>query len=388
MYVCELDRPWHETPFMFQGFLLKTEEDIQQISQYCAGVWVDPARQDRSLSPSKPRAIMRRSSAYKNSKTFSEEASGAQKAHSAALGNVFNMIDAVRMGVAFSSEAAKDTVTQCVESIMRNPNAMMFMSQLKKQDDYTAEHCLNVAVLAIAFGRHLQFIEEELHNLGMCALLHDFGKIRIPNEILNKPSRLTNEEMRVMQQHTVHGRNLLASQKGIYHGVVDVAYSHHERIDGTGYPRKLPASGISEFSRIVSIVDAYDAMTSDRVYAPGMSSLDSIKILLKGRDKQFDGKLVQEFIKCIGVYPPGNLVELRNGIVAIVVETNYKHKRYPRIIAVRDVNKDPCKPTRIDLSLIESGKLNDGFQVVRTLRDGSYGVFKKEFRSSTEPLMA
>jgi len=298
------------------------------------------------------------------------------------MNTVNGLIESVRMGTAISSEDAKDVVSTCVASILRNPNAMLFVSQLKSRDGYTAEHCLNVAILAIAFGRHLQFLEDELENLGLCGLLHDFGKIKTPPEILNKPGRLDDREMRIMQSHTVHGRNLLAAQKGLFDGVVDVAYTHHERLDGNGYPRRLKANNISEFSRIISIVDAYDAMTSDRCYAEGKTSLDAMKILVKHRDTQFDGKLVQEFIKCMGIYPPGNIVELHNGIIAIVIEANYKYKRYPLVVAVRNANKEPCKPMRIDLAHIETGKLDTGFQIKTVIKDGTYGVYKADYSQS------
>src|SRR5690606_11347487 len=170
------------------------------------------------------------------------------------------LLDDARIGGVIDSESARVTVKECVGSILRNPDALLWMSRMRNEDEYTSEHCLNVCIVAIAFGRHLGFYEDELEKLGMCGLLHDVGKMRIPSEILNKPAELTAKEYRMIKAHPVHGRNLLMSSPGVDQSVIDVAYSHHERIDGEGYPRKLKAPDISEFARIIAIVDAYDAM--------------------------------------------------------------------------------------------------------------------------------
>jgi len=138
---------------------------------------------------------------------------------------------------------------------------MLWLSKIREESSYTSDHCLNVCVLAVAFGRHLGIEKNELEELGLCGLLHDIGKMRVPDEILNKPGRLSEKEFNLMKAHTVHGRNLLLSAKNVYAGAIDVAYNHHERIDGNGYPRKLDAAKISRFTRIISIVDVYDACT-------------------------------------------------------------------------------------------------------------------------------
>ena len=189
------------------------------------------------------------------------------------------MLDDIRLGGAIDTDQAKATVNDCVQSVIRNPDALMWMSKMRSEDEYTAEHCLNVCILAVAFGRQLGLGEEELTDLGMCGLLHDVGKMKVPPDVLNKPGPLTEKEMRMMMAHTVHGRNLLMSTQGIYSGVVDVAFSHHERMDGMGYPRRLPGHGMSKFSRIVAIVDAYDAMTADRCYQSARTSTEAMKIL-------------------------------------------------------------------------------------------------------------
>ena len=184
----------------------------------------------------------------------------------------------------------------------------------------------------------------------------------------------------MIKAHTVHGRNLLMSSPGIYHGAVDVAYSHHERIDGTGYPRKLKASGISDFARIIAIVDAYDAMTADRCYSRSIPSTDALKNIFKDRGTHFDERLALEFMKCVGLYPPGSLVELVNGSVGIVLETNHRYRHLPRVIVVHDQHGKLEKEQVLNLAEIEQGNLDKSFLVKRALRDGSHDVFVRDYK--------
>lgn len=216
----------------------------------------------------------------------------------------------------------------------------------------------------------------------MCGLLHDVGKMRIPTAVLNKAEALTDKEFNMIKAHTVHGRNLLMSSPGIYHGAIDVAYSHHERIDGTGYPRKLPASGISEFSRIIALVDAYDAMTADRCYSRAIPSTDALKNIYKDRGKHFDDYLALEFIKCVGLYPPGSIVELVNGMVGIVLETDRRYRHLPKILVVHDIHTPIDKERVINLNQIEQGTLDKSFLIRRALCDGSYGVSIKRYKEN------
>jgi len=263
---------------------------------------------------------------------------------------------------------------------LRNPDALLWMSKMRDKDEYTSEHSLNVCVLAIAFGRHLGMEEEALQKLGLCGLLHDVGKMRVKTEVLNKPDKLTDKEFTMIKAHTVHGRNLLMSTSGLPNIVVDVAYSHHEKVDGTGYPRKLKASGIADFARIIALVDAFDAMTAERCYSVAISSTDALKIIFKDRGSHFDERLALEFIKAIGLYPPGSIVELINGTVALVLATNYRYRHLPKIIQILDENKQPLKQKIINLVEADSGELDKGFLINRVVPDGTHGIRLKDFQ--------
>ena len=261
------------------------------------------------------------------------------------------------------------------------------MTKIKHSNEYTAEHCLNVCVLAIAFGRHLRMDERDLHLLGLCGLLHDVGKMRIPSAILNKPGRLTADEFEVMKGHTIAGSELLQETAGNLHELtLDVALNHHERPDGTGYPRALSAREISEFSRIISIVDTYDAITSNRCYAPEQPSADAQKIIFQHRGAQFDEELALHFIQAIGPYPPGTMVELRNGMVGIVLAGKPKFRHLPTVLLLRDAVKQPMEERTVELDLTDTGRLDKEFLIRRTHPDGAFGLSVRDYQVREEPI--
>lgn len=383
MYVSKLDCEWLETPFLMQGFVVESLDDIDAVAEYSTHVWID-AVQEVWIPPEQRNTTINtpRKTVYINKVSAPEERYAALSIHRESQRLMKSLLDDVRLGGAINSELAKATVKTCVNSILRNPDALLWMSKIRNEDSYTAEHSLNVCILAIAFGRHLGKSETELEKLGLCGLLHDVGKMRIPTAVLNKAEPLTDKEFKMIKAHTVHGRNLLMSSPGIYHGAIDVAYSHHERIDGTGYPRKLPASGISEFSRIIALVDAYDAMTADRCYSRAIPSTDALKNIYIDRGKHFDDHLALEFIKCVGLYPPGSIVELVNGMVGIVLESDRRYRHLPKILVVHDIHKPLDKERVISLNQIEQNELDKSFLIRRALCDGSYGISIKRYKEN------
>ena len=383
MFVSKLDRDWLETPFLVQGFLIESAEDANIVADYAEYVWVDQV-QSRWSSPERretlaPISRPKRSS-YINKVPAEQEHGKAIRAFRQARQLTRGILDNIRLGNAIDTEQAKATVGNCVDSVLRNPDALLWMTKIRDQDAYTAEHCLNVCILAIAFGRHLGLPEEELQKLGLCGLLHDVGKMRVTPEVLNKPGGLTPKEFNHIKAHTVHGRNLLLSTPGITEAVVDVAYSHHERMDGLGYPRKLPASGISRYARMIALVDAYDAMTADRCYASAIASTQALKNIYKDRGTHFDPDLALEFIKSIGLYPPGTLVQLRNAQVGIVLETHQRFRHLPKVILVHQGSEPLAQQRVVNLSEVGKGALGEEFLIKRALKDGSFGVFLREFQ--------
>ncbi|MGE0344300.1 MAG: HD-GYP domain-containing protein, partial [Porticoccaceae bacterium] len=333
------------------------------------------------------RTVVRSRPAYEVQKPVRLEHEVARQVLDAGRVNVKSLLRSAQMGQMLDTAVAEATVDACVHSILRNPEALLWMSRIKNQNEYTAEHCLNVCVLAIAFGRHLRMTEEELHLLGLCGLLHDVGKMRIPAEILDKPGKLTVEEFEVMKQHTVIGHELLQSQSGQVHALVlDVVLNHHERPDGSGYPRALGGRGISEFARIVSVVDAYDAITSNRCYAPEQPSADAQKIIFENRGTQFDEEVALQFIQAVGPYPPGTLVELRNGMAGIVLAGKPRFRHLPTVLVLRDENKQPMEERTVELDLTDTGELSKEFLIKRTVPDGAFGISLREYRVRQSPV--
>jgi putative nucleotidyltransferase with HDIG domain len=379
MYISKLDRPWLETPFLMQGFVVEALEDIDIVAEYCEFVWVDAVQQ--TWVPPESRASMQPAAKkinYINKIDTQAEHVKALNIYREARQLTRTLLDDIRLGGAINTKQVKATVRDCVDSVLRNSDALIWMSKLRTQDEYTAEHCLNVCILAIAFGRHLGLGEDDLEKIGLCGLLHDVGKMRVPSEILNKPTTLTEKEFNTIKAHTVHGRNLLMASPGIPNSAVDVAYSHHEKMDGTGYPRQLPASGISEFARMIALVDAYDAMTADRCYSAGIPSTEALKIIFRDRGTHFDERLALEFIKSVGLYPPGTLVELVNGLICIVLESNKKYRHLPRVIAINQQNVPLKKILQVDLADIEKGTLEKSFLIKHAYKDGAFGIFVKD----------
>ena len=218
---------------------------------------------------------------------------------------------------------------EMVDTMFTHGDAMLCLARIRAKDAYLMEHSMNVAILLANFGRYLGLDRSVLKELTLGGLLHDVGKIMTPDEVLNKPGKLTDEEFGVMRQHVVHSYDILSNTAGITPTMLEVAANHHERLDGTGYPQRLKGDQLSLYTRMSGIVDVYDAVTADRVYKQGMQPTQAFRVLLKGINQHFDAELVTKFIKCMGVYPVGTLVQLSNQRLAVVMQRNEQQPLKP-----------------------------------------------------------
>jgi len=374
MYIVELDRPWLETPFLFQGFELRTEEDVQAVRDICDYVYIDTTKRKKPRNtkdePSQVNihSVLGYGTPPPKLSTFEKQILKTEKVYESAQIVVADFMEKIAVGGAIDSKLAKEAVAECVNSVLHSPDAMLWLTQLKNKDEYTAQHSMNVCVLAIVLGRQINLSEKSLNIVGLCGMMHDMGKILIPLEILNKPGKLEVEEMGIMQTHTTLGSELLKSSDDMHPSAIQVAFNHHERLDGKGYCRHVSQSAISQFTRMVAIVDMYDAMTSDRVYQKGRAHLEATNVMIGVAGSHLDQALVVKFIESIGVYPPGCLVELTNGIVAIVIEVNEKTKLRPKIITILDEEKNPIPEQVIDLSKMVSDKQGNIYTIKGTIR--------------------
>lgn len=384
MYVTELDRPWVDTPFLFQGFELKTEADIRAVKDICDHVYIDATKNKRVFrtAPVAKKIIL----AEKNFEIanygnppkklgqFEKEIGRAEKIYGNAETVVANFMRTVENGGGIDSILAKIAVSECVESILHSPDAMLWLTQLKHKDEQTAQHSLNVSILSIVLGRHINLPHTELNKLGLCGMMHDVGKLLIPPEILHKSTPLDEEEIRIMKTHTRLGYNLLKSSDNMNTSAATVALTHHEQVDGRGYPRRLQDDKISHFAKIVAIANSYDGMTNDKPHQKGKTHLEATHILTNLAGTYFDPVLVVKFIECIGVYPPGSLVELTNGCVAMVVEVNEQAKLRPKVIVILDENKNQIAGHLIDLSTMPEDARGDVYTIKSIIKARDWNV--------------
>ena len=362
MYISELDHPWVESPFLFQGFSLKDDEEIQQVQSTCKYVYVDTektpldivAKLD-SLSTVAKQVVKKKKPKNKkhdiidtealktvkfNKGQFTEHLIQARKTRDKTRSYIDNMLGEARMGKIVDTKKAKSLVAELAKNLAISIDASVWLTQLKDRDEYTAIHSLNVCVLSLTFGRALKLPEKELHELGLGALLHDIGKMRVPLKVLNKPGKLTPDEFEIMKSHPGMGYELIRSDKNLSTEVLKIVRNHHERLNGEGYPDKLAEENISYFTKIVSITDVYDAITSDRCYHDGMTPHDALKNLYEWMPGNFDARLIESFIRTIGIYPVGSIVELQTGHIGIVVSLNETHRLKPLLMLIMNRDKE------------------------------------------------
>lgn len=397
MYVRELDRPWRETPFLFQGFEIRSEDEIRELQRYCRHVYVDTPEAHRKPIPRTPaeKAVAEETiqhkkverdllievachpllkPAYHDQTNLEQEIDAAREIHRETQELVHTLLEDVRLGRNINSLAAKKAVEEMVESVIRNPDALTSFTQLKKKDEYTAQHSMRVCILALSFGRHLGLERHDLNLLGIGALLHDIGKMKIPSEILNKPGALSEYEYTLMKSHVPRGVEILEKSSGIPRPAIEVARCHHERYSGGGYSGGLKGDEIGLFGMIGGIVDCYDAISSDRVYHTGMSAHAALKKMYEWRNRDFHPGLVEQFIQCMGIYPIGSVVELNTGEVGVVVTMNRARRLKPRVALVLQPDYYPV-PGATTVDLVEY-KTRDGrpCEIDRVLDSGAYGI--------------
>lgn len=402
MYVSRLDRPWLETPFLLQGFYISNDEDIGLLQRYCAHVFVDVERDPPGAQPKaakrhgrtnshgrrdgagEPAAshadLPKRVAHYSDASAVEEELEVARGLRDEVSELVAEVMESVRSGKKLDVDRAKVAVGRMTESILRNPDAFMWLRLLKDRDSYTYAHCLDASALAIAFGRHLGLSRSNLEDLGMGALMFDVGKMRLPAELLTKPSALTEAEFEVVKRHVQHSIDIMQDTRGVSAEAIAIAATHHERFDGSGYPRGLSGPEIPLLGRIAAIVDCYDAMTSERLYCPAMSAHEAIKRLYAARDTLFQDELVEQFIQTLGVYPVGSIVELSTGQVGIVIAQNRLRRLRPRVMLVLDEHKQPYGAGPIvDLVKESEDARGRALDIRKVLEPGHYGIDATEY---------
>jgi len=385
MHLHALEGAWMDHPFWKTRFVIRDEEQLKKLQDsVILEVWIDPekgldvAEAVPAALPARvpaaapatqpvpamagpgggaslpaqpaPRAKPSSTPVPAPSKSFAEELRTASVLCNKGRAQMQKVFTEVRLGRAVDAEACLPLVQEISDSVIRNPSAIVSLLRLKTQDDYSYMHSVAVCALMVALGRELGFDQEQCRTAGTAGLLHDVGKALMPLDILNKPGKLTDAEFDVMRSHPVRGFELLQEAHGTSPEAMDVCLHHHERVDGTGYPHRLPVDRLSTLVRMGSICDVYDAITSDRPYKNGWDPAESIGQMASWKG-QFDPAIFAAFVKSVGIYPTGSLVRLQSDRLAVVIEQNASALTSPVVRVFYSLKSQmPVALQRLDLS--------------------------------------
>ncbi len=283
-------------------------------------------------------------------RSFQEEVANGAEVLREANHLIAAMMHDARLGKKLELQKAGHIVQRMTHSLIRNPDVLPALSQIRDADHYTFEHSVGACALMVAFCHYLGIESKIINSIGIGALLHDIGKVRIPDAILNKPGRLNDAEFKIMRSHVVHSKLILAESADADNLSLIIAAEHHERYDGSGYPNGLVGDQISQYSQIAAIIDVYDAITSDRCYQKALPPTEALRRLYEWSKTQFNPELTQQFIRFIGVYPPGSIVELDSRHLAMVLSKTDNPLK-PQVRLVYDTaNRHLILPQDIDLN--------------------------------------
>ena len=389
MYVSRLDRPWLETSFPLQGLRIDCQDELQNLRRVCSYVYVDTARgpspelRFRQYDPPgttyDAAAASEIARLRKNEWTLqtglADELGAATAAHESLKHSIEEVMADLEVGRALDLPKLKAGVDAMIESIVRNPSAFAWLKEIKRRDSYSYQHALGCAIWAASFGRHLGLDKTELQSLALGGLLCDVGKTRLPNDLLLRCGPLSDEEAELVRRHVQHSLEIVEQASGLPPAIVEMAATHHERHDGSGYPWGLKGGGIPIFGRIMGLVDSYDAMTGIRPYASNRSPHQAVTELYERRGSLFQAELVEQFIQACGIYPTGSLVELSTGQVGVVTEVHTLKRLRPKLMLLLDADKSPLSQfLELDMGALERDAHGEPLTVKRGLAPGAYGI--------------
>ncbi len=346
MFIQEFCGSWMEHPFWRSKFLLKSDQDMQRIlASSIRELWIDTAKgldvEDEAQAVTEEQAELEIEQALTEAVApvttdivrtgLQEEVEQALQVCQRARQAVKVMFQDVRMGKAVDAEQMQPIVEQIAASVMRNPGALISLARLKNQNEYTYMHSVAVCALMTALARQLQMDERLVYEAGLAGLLHDLGKAMIPNAILDKPGKLTEEEFEIIKSHPAEGHQLLLDGRGVGAIPLDVCLHHHEKTDGSGYPHQLVGEQITLLARMGAVCDVYDAITSDRPYKRGWNPAEALRKMAEWSKGHFDERVFQIFVKTMGIYPTGSLVRLHTQRLAIVTEQTEQQLLKPKV---------------------------------------------------------
>lgn len=357
MYIHQFCGSWLDHSFWKAGFVLNSHADLQRLHQSnVSSLWIDT---DKGLDlpanpqPSAPATQPPLKSDAPLRVERAEEIQRALKICAHSKKAVMQMFQEVRMGQAIELVKVDDLVHNVSTSLLRHPDVLISLARLKTADDYTYMHSVAVCALMVAVARQLELPVAQVHQAGVAGLLHDIGKLTIPESILNKPEKLSADEFERIKLHPAAGGAILRQNPQLDALVLDVCLHHHEKIDGSGYPHHLAGEQISLFAQMGAVCDVYDAVTSTRPYNRGWDPAEALQ-RMSGWTGHFDSRVLQALVKCVGIYPVGSLVRLHSGKLAVVLEQNSESLLLPKVKVFFSTRSKMPLPQRIlDLSRLQ-----------------------------------
>jgi HD-GYP domain-containing protein (c-di-GMP phosphodiesterase class II) len=420
MYVSKLDRPWLETPFIFQGFEIREQAEIDMLQRYCSVIYIDvekgkltddqvrrliqlqrkpakaaqqavrrkakePGRLSRWLQKLLMRLGLYRQAAalassgqegYGIQTTVRAEADAAHDVYRTLAKQHKELMDHATIRGEVRMDELRRAVQPAIDSVLRNPNALAWTVFSRKRSSENYNRSVGTAIWCLMFGRHLSFDREMLEDLAMGGMLLDIGNAMLPRSIAATAGAISEEHKTMLRQHVDFGTKILAASQGVAQTVADMVRCHHERFDGSGYPQGMYGNQIPPFGRIAGIADSYDAMTSETPYSRPMAAYDAARVLNDTRGEEFAAEVVEQFLATMGMFPVASLVELNDGSVAVVLEQNPNNVLRPKILLLLDQNRTPLQQPRVvemrDLPLdaTQSGAL----WIVSGHEHGAFGI--------------
>ena len=413
MYVADLDRPWIGTPFWLQGFLIENDEQLMQLQQYCKFVLVDPglstpnARNaisaygekseenkpesappsDKQIADDGELKLVQHSfipatvklTPFRNIVAVEAELAPAGETYTHTAEVLNDLVKDLAIGNHLSIESVEVVIQDMVESMVRNPDALMLVTRLRQEDEVAYAHGLSVAIYLVALGRHLSLPKYMLEQLGTVGLLLDIGKTRLPRDLFKKEGRLTSEEFETIKSHVPICLDILKDAPNLHSDILEGIAQHHERENGSGYPNGLSKGEISLFGRMAAITDTFSAMTNPRPYAEAVPAYEALQTLTNWGKEFFHAPMVEQFIHAIGIFPVGSMVELSTGEVAVVISHNKVRRLKPRVLIISDKDKTPAQsPTTLDL-MHPPATYETIPSILSGLPTGAYGLNPREY---------
>lgn len=405
MFVADLDRPWHETPFPLQGFYIRQDDDIKALAEYCKFVFVDARKQKvpaiyanhASFNPEQrarktvtehqgdvlklPPLKIKSPRHYTLTAPIRKEVGRATKLHRHVYEAIENVFSGLEVGGVVSLKETESVADGMVESIIRNPDALVWLAKMNEEDAYSYRHSVNASIWALVFGRHLGLDKKRLKLLAMGVLLSHIGKVKLPPELLEREHELEPLEYEQYKAYVGHSVAMLDNIEDLPAGVTAIVQFHRERHNGTGFPAGVTGDRIPLLAKIAGLVDHYQSLITPRQKSLGQSPLEAVSSIYELRNIAFQKDLVEKFIEAVGVYPTGTLVELNSAEVGIVTGHNMERRLLPKVMIVLGPDKQPLKSGKlVDLLEYNEGKPEHNCLYIRdSLPRGAYDIDETEY---------